>query len=83
MLSFSGGISGSYALNVLSGRLNAESINVNTLTIGSGAFVSIQPIAGGPLSVAITAVPEPSTIALLGVSAISILLVWGRRKWAA
>jgi hypothetical protein len=61
-LNLSGGISGDYALNILSGNLTATSIVVSTLTIGSGT--------GGSLSGDITAIPEPSALVLLAVGAL-------------
>ena len=66
-LNLSGGISGSYMLDVLSGNVTAKNILVSTLTIGSGATVTIQAIPGGPLSGDITPVPEPSTFVLLAI----------------
>ncbi len=69
-LNLSGGISGSYALDVLSGNVNAKSISVSTLTIGSGATITIQAIPGGPQSGDITPVPEPSVLVLLAIGAL-------------
>jgi hypothetical protein len=64
-----GDISGSGTTQVDSGAsLTATSISQGTLTIGSGATVTIQAIPGGPLGNTITAVPEPSTLALLAVA---------------
>jgi uncharacterized protein YjbI with pentapeptide repeats len=63
-LDLSGGITGNHSLTVL-GTLTATSIQVDTLTIGG---------AGA------TAVPEPSTIALLTLAFISFLAFkWQRR----
>jgi hypothetical protein len=69
-LNLSGGISGSHMLDVLSGNLTAKNILVDTLTIGSGATVTIQAIPGGPLSGEIMPVPEPSMFALLAIGAL-------------
>jgi hypothetical protein len=74
-LNLSGGITGSHDLEVDS-DLTATSIQVDTLTIGAGATVTIQPIPGGPLAGTITAVPEPSTLILLGIGVISLLASW-------
>ncbi|MGD0517355.1 MAG: BNR-4 repeat-containing protein [Thermoguttaceae bacterium] len=69
-LNLSGGISGNYALDVLSGNVTAKSVAVSTLTIGSGVTFTIQAIAGGPLSGNLTPVPEPSALVLLAVGAL-------------
>jgi hypothetical protein len=74
------GISGNHALTVL-GNLDAASIQVNSLTIGVGAKVTINPIAGGSLGGPISPVPEPSAIALLGMCALA-LIPWLRRRFA-
>jgi autotransporter-associated beta strand protein len=54
------------AVSVVAGanQLTAVSIISNSLTIGSGAKVTIKPIAGSPLSGTMAAVPEPSTCIL-------------------
>jgi hypothetical protein len=62
-LDLSGGISGNHALTIL-GNLTATSIQVDALTIGGAGAA---------------AVPEPSALALLGMSAFG-LLAWGWRK---
>lgn len=83
-LDLSGGVSGSHAMNVLGGEVTASSIRVNTLCIGAGAKVVIQPRTGnGPQGGQITPIPEPSTIVSLCIGAIS-LLAYGlqRRKRA-
>jgi hypothetical protein len=81
-LNLSGGITGSHDLEV-DINLTATSIQVDTLTIGNGATVTIQTIPGGPLSDVITPVPEPSTVVLLGISAVSLFAYAWRRRWAA
>ena len=81
-LTLSGGITGSYDLEVDS-NLTATSIQVDTLTIGSGATVTIQAILGGPLALrdSLKSVPEPSTFVLLGMGTLSLLAyTWRRRK---
>jgi hypothetical protein len=79
-LNLSGGITGSHDLEV-DINLTATSILVDTLTIGSGATVTIQAIPGGPLAMDdnLSSVPEPSTLVLLGIGAIG-LLAYGWRK---
>jgi hypothetical protein len=79
-LNLSGGITGSHDLEV-DINLTATSIQVDTLTIGSGATVTIQAIPGGPLAMDdnLSSVPEPSTLVLLGIGAIG-LLAYGWRK---
>ncbi len=50
--------------------LSATSIFQDTLSVGSGAMVVIQPLAGGPLSTEnIRAVPEPAAFVMLLISA--------------
>jgi hypothetical protein len=66
ILNLSGGISGSHTLTVLGG-VTTPSIQVNTLVIGSAG--------------ALQTVPEPSTFALLGIGALSLLsYAWRRTK---
>jgi hypothetical protein len=80
-LSLSGGITGSYDLAVET-NLTATSIQVDTLTLGAGATVTIQAIPGGPLGNTITAIPEPSTFVLLGMGVISLLVyAWRLRSF--
>jgi hypothetical protein len=79
-LNLSGGISGSYALDVLSGNVSAKSISISTLTLGSGATLTIQAIPGGPHGGDITPVPEPSTIVLFGIGALG-LMAYAWRRW--
>jgi autotransporter-associated beta strand protein len=76
-----GDITGSGTTQVDSGAsLTAASISQGTLTISSGATVTIQTIPGGPLSDTITAVPEPSTLALL--VAVFLIPAYSRaRRW--
>jgi hypothetical protein len=84
-LDLSGGITGSHDLEV-DINLTATSIQVDTLTIGSGATVTIQDIPGGPLALSdnLKPVPEPSTLILLGIGAISLLtFAWRWRKRTA
>jgi len=61
-----GMIDGSGTTQVDSGaNLTAAYICQDTLSIGNGAIVTIQPITGGPMSGKITPVPEPSVFVLL------------------
>jgi autotransporter-associated beta strand protein len=59
--------------------LTATSICQNTLTIGSGGIVTIQPIPGGPLSVMVQPVPEPSIWILLLFALLGTLLIKRRQ----
>ncbi len=81
-LTLSGGISGAYAINVQGVNLTATSISVNTLAIGSGTTVTIQPSPGGPLASNdnLQSVPEPSVLALLGIDFIGLLAYPWRRR---
>jgi polygalacturonase len=82
-LTLSGGISGAHTVNVQGGNLTVASINVSTLTIASGLTVTIQPIPGGhqASNENLQSVPEPSTLALLGIIIIGLLAYhWRRRK---
>ncbi len=72
-LNLSGGISGSYNLDVLSGNLTAATMQVGTLTLGAGATVTIQALPGGPQGGDLTPVPEPSTLVMLAVGAMLAL----------
>ena len=82
---------GSKQVNALSGvgattlsdgtQLTATSIVQNTLSIGAGSTLTIAPIPGGPLAGAgsLTAVPEPSTWALIAM-AFMALGIYRRRS---
>jgi fibronectin-binding autotransporter adhesin len=54
--------------------LTVTSIAQNALTLGAGATLNIAPIPGGPLDGAgsLTAVPEPSTCAMLVLAAMGL-----------
>ncbi|MGD0517537.1 MAG: hypothetical protein ABSA26_08385 [Thermoguttaceae bacterium] len=68
-------ISGNGTTLVDSGAsLTATSISQNTLTIGSGATVTIQAIPGGPMSGIITPIPEPAAIVLLAGAFVMLAL---------
>jgi cyclophilin family peptidyl-prolyl cis-trans isomerase len=65
-LNFTGGVTGNHQLSVLGGVLNASSINVDMLVIGT------QP--------QVAAVPEPSTIVLVSLALLGLLAIrWNRR----
>jgi probable HAF family extracellular repeat protein len=57
---------------------NADAINDNGLIVGYGT----NP-AGQTRAFLLTPIPEPSTLALLGVGAISLVAYAWRRRWAA
>jgi hypothetical protein len=71
-----GEIGGNGTVTVASGSTPvADSITAQTLTVGVGARVTIRPLAGGPLSgnLSLKAVPEPSIVVLLAISAIGFI----------
>jgi autotransporter-associated beta strand protein len=75
-----GAISGSGITKIDAGAsLTAASINQGTLTIGSGATVTIQAIPGGPQSGPITSVPEPSALLLLAGALFLAMFAWARK----
>jgi fibronectin-binding autotransporter adhesin len=75
-----GAISGSGITRVDTGAsLTAASISQGTLTIGSGATVVIQAIPGGPLGDAITPVPEPNAVILLGAALVMMFYAWAKK----
>lgn len=74
------GISGT-GTTIVNGSLTADSIVQGTLTIEAGGVVTIRETTGGGGSV--SAVPEPSSFALLGVGVAGLLaFAWRRRKRA-
>jgi sulfatase modifying factor 1 len=79
-LTLSGGVSGPYSLNVLSGALSASSISVETLSIGAGTTVTIMPDLGGILYGTTFSVPEPGSLAMLVGIALTALLYWWRKR---
>jgi autotransporter-associated beta strand protein len=62
--------------------LTANSVSVGTLTIGAGSTLTINAIPGGPMAGGgFTAVPEPSTFAMLAMAALGLMAAaWRRRK---
>ncbi|MGA2799428.1 MAG: PEP-CTERM sorting domain-containing protein, partial [Thermoguttaceae bacterium] len=67
-----GNLTGS-GITIVDGLLTADSIVQNTLTIGDGATVTINPIPGGPLGDGtIRAVPEPGTFIMLLIAAAAV-----------
>ncbi len=77
-LNLSGGISGDHGMNILSGNINAASIQLSHLYIGSGAKLAIMASAGEPLGAQFNPVPEPSTWLLLTIGALCAL---GYGRW--
>jgi hypothetical protein len=73
-LRLSGGVTGNYALSV-SSIVTTNSIQISALTISSGAKLIIAPGDAGGMA----AVPEPSTLLLLGAGAFSLLACARRR----
>jgi autotransporter-associated beta strand protein len=63
-------------------RFTADSLVLDKLTIGAGATLTIAPLPGGPLALNenIEPVPEPSTLALLGIAAVMIPIGYARRR---
>ena len=62
--------------------MTASSVAQDTLNIGSGATFTIAPAAGGALSATgtLTAVPEPSTWAMLMLAAMGLGMYWRRSR---
>jgi autotransporter-associated beta strand protein len=62
--------------------LTATSIVQNTVTLGIGARITIAPLPGGPTAGAgsLTAVPEPSTWAMLMLAAMGLGMYWRRSR---
>ncbi len=77
-LNLSGGVSGSYGMNILSGNINAASIQLTHLYIGSGVKLAIMASASEPLGTDFSPVPEPNAWLLLAVGA---WCAWGSGRW--
>ena len=76
-------VAGAGKLNVDSSTaLTVDSLNVDTLTVGAGSTLIIAPVAGGGLSGtgSLTAVPEPSTWAMLMLAAMGLGMYWRRSR---
>jgi fibronectin-binding autotransporter adhesin len=78
-------ISGAGALKigdgVVANTVSADSVSVGKLTIAAGSKLTINPLFGGPPPSGLTAVPEPSTLVLLAMSALALLgFVWKQRR---
>jgi autotransporter-associated beta strand protein len=72
----SGNLTGNGSTTV-NGAMTANAIFQNTLTVGAGATVTINPFPGGPLgSQSLAPVPEPSTLVMLLFAAAGV--VWYR-----
>ena len=75
-----GGIEGSGTLKLDSGaHITASFISMDTQFMGSGASITITHKTGGPLSGAITPVPEPGSVVLLA-GALMLVALFYRRK---
>jgi len=63
-------------------NLTASSVVQNTLTIGAGSTLTIAAIPGGPTAGmgSISAVPEPSTWAMLMLAAMGLGIYWRRSR---
>ncbi len=78
-----GSISGGGSTTIDAGAtLTATSVSQNVLTLGAGATLNIAPIPGGPLASvgSLTAVPEPSTWAMLMLAAMGLGIYWRRGR---
>jgi hypothetical protein len=65
---------------IVDGIMIADSISQNSLTIGAGGIVTIMPLSGGPMAGGdLSSVPEPSTLVLIGITAVSMLAI--RQRW--
>jgi fibronectin-binding autotransporter adhesin len=62
--------------------LTATSVEVGTLTLGTGSVLTIAAIPGGPSAGgSISPVPEPSTITLLALAGIGLVIAaWRKRR---
>jgi T5SS/PEP-CTERM-associated repeat protein len=71
-------ITGAGSLIISGDTLTAGSVVQGTLTISSGAKLTIAPMSGAGLAPA--KVPEPNTLILLAVTAIAGVVTWQRKK---
>jgi hypothetical protein len=78
-LTLSGGISGNHDLDIQCDVV-AKSVEVDTLTLESGAMLTIQAIPGGPTGNTLTAVPEPSAFVLLAMGLLGLSACTLRRR---
>jgi autotransporter-associated beta strand protein len=78
-LNLSGGITGPHDLEVAN-NLTATSIQVDTLTIDTGATVTIAAIPSGPLGNPISPAPEPSALVLLSIAFILAISTWAKKQ---
>jgi hypothetical protein len=62
-----------------SSTLTAHAIVQDTLTIGAGCKVIVRPLTGSGM-IGANPVPEPSTLALIAIGALSLLAYAWRRK---
>ena len=62
--------------------LTASSVVQSTVTLGIGSRLTIAPLPGGPTAGAgsLTAVPEPSTLAMLMLAAMGLGMYWRRSR---
>ncbi|MGD0516529.1 MAG: PEP-CTERM sorting domain-containing protein [Thermoguttaceae bacterium] len=67
---------------IVASTVSANSVSVDTLTIGAGSTLVIKALSGGPSSGGeLTPVPEPSTFVLLAIAALGLVgAAWRRRN---
>ncbi len=63
-------------------NLTVDSVQVSVLNVGAGSTLTIAPLPGGPLASpgSMSAVPEPSTWAMLVMAAMGLSIYWRRSR---